>query len=148
MKVLVVGGAGYIGSTVAILLQAAGHDVVAFDDLSNGHRGAVPAGVPLIRGSTGEADALDALFRDHAVDVVMHFAASIEAGESMKSPDRYFRNNTANTLTLIEAMLRHKVNRLVFSSTAALFGTPDQVPITEDAPKRPTNAYGESKLQV
>ena len=148
MNVLVVGGAGYIGSTVVVLLQAAGHRVVVYDDLSNGHRGAVPAAVPLIVGSTGDAALLDRVFGENAVDVVMHFAASIEAGESMKVPDRYFRNNTANTLTLVEAMLRHDVKRLVFSSTAALFGTPEEVPITEDAPKRPTNAYGESKLLV
>src|SRR6476646_5381364 len=105
MKVLVVGGAGYIGSTVAVLLHAAGHHVVVYDDLSNGHRSAVPAEVPLVVGSTGDPASLDRVFDEHGVEVVMHFAASIEAGESMKVPDRYFRNNTANTLTLLEAML-------------------------------------------
>jgi UDP-glucose 4-epimerase len=148
MRVLVVGGAGYIGSTVIGELLKVGHSVVAFDNLSNGHREAVPAGVPLVVGDIGDAAALDALFQAHPVDVVMHFAALIEAGESMKVPERFFRNNTANTLTLLEAMLRHGVGRIVFSSTAALFGNPDSVPIPEDAPLRPTNAYGESKLLV
>jgi UDP-glucose 4-epimerase len=148
MNILVVGGAGYIGSTVAAQLVAAGHCVVVFDDLSHGHRQAVPAAAELIVGDVGDAAALDAVFAGRAIDVVMHFAALIEAGESMKVPERYFRTNTAGTLTLLEAMLRHKVLRLVFSSTAALFGNPERVPIEEGDRLLPTNAYGASKLLV
>ncbi|MTJ82205.1 MAG: UDP-glucose 4-epimerase GalE [Telmatospirillum sp.] len=148
MRVLVGGGAGYIGSTVIGELLAAGHSVIAFDNLSNGHREAVPAGVPLVVGDISNVRDLDSLFQAHPVDAVMHFAALIEAGESMKAPERFFRHNTAYTLTLLEAMLRHGVTRMVFSSTAALFGNPDSTPIAEDAPLRPTNAYGESKLLV
>jgi UDP-glucose 4-epimerase len=148
MRVLVVGGAGYIGSTVVGKLVTAGHSVIVFDNLRHGHRQAIPAGVPLVEGELGDEEALDRLFISHPVDVVMHFAALIEAGESMLSPELFFRNNTAYSLTLFEAMLRHGVKRLVFSSTAALFGNPDSVPITEEAPLHPTNAYGESKLLV
>lgn len=148
MKVLVVGGAGYIGSTVIVELLKAGHQVVAFDNLSHGYHQAIPAGVPLIVGDIADAAALDQVFQTHSIDAVMHFAALIEAGESMKVPERFFRNNTANTLTLVEAMLRHGVMRLVFSSTAALFGDPESLPIGEEATLRPTNAYGESKLLV
>jgi UDP-glucose 4-epimerase len=148
MKVLVVGGAGYIGSTVITLLLKDGHKVVAFDNLSHGHPEAIPMGVPLVVGDIGNAEALDALFKRTSIDVVMHFAALIEAGESMKVPEQFFRNNTAYSLTLLEAMLRNGVNRLVFSSTAAVFGNPDTIPIAEDALLRPINAYGESKLMV
>ena len=148
MNVLVVGGAGYIGSTVAAQLVQAGHSVTVFDNLSNGHREAVPAAARLVVGDVGDAAALDAVFAPGGFEVVMHFAALIEAGESMKVPARFFRNNTASTLTLIEAMLRHKVGKLVFSSTAALFGNPERVPIVEDDRLLPTNAYGASKLLV
>ncbi len=148
MNVLVVGGAGYIGSTVAAQLVAAGHRVVVFDDLSHGHRQAVPAEAELVVGDVGDAAALDAVFAGRAFDGVMHFAALIEAGESMKVPERFFRTNSAGTLTLLEAMLRHDVLRLVFSSTAALYGNPERVPIAEDDRLAPTNAYGASKLLV
>jgi len=146
MNVLVVGGAGYIGSATVARLRHDSHGVVVFDDLSNGHREAVPEGVPLVIGDVGDAAALDEVFRRHPVDLVMHFAALIEAGESMKMPERFFRTNTVGTLTLLQAMLRHGVQRFVFSSTAALFGNPDQVPIDETHALHPTNAYGESKL--
>ncbi len=148
MDVLVVGGAGYIGSTVAAQLLQAGRGVVVLDDLSRGHRRAVPPGAELVAADVGDAAALDAVFASRRFDVVMHFAALIEAGKSMKVPERYFRNNTANTLTLLQAMLRHGVGRLVFSSTAALFGNPERVPVAEDDRQLPTNAYGESKLLV
>jgi len=144
--VLVVGGAGYIGSAVTEALRTAGHTPIVFDNFSHGHRGAVPPGVPLIVGDVGVPSDLDAAFARHRIDLVMHFAALIEAGESMRVPERYFRNNSAGTLTLLEAMLRHQVKRIVFSSTAALYGNPERVPIDEDAVQRPTNAYGESKL--
>jgi UDP-glucose 4-epimerase len=146
MTILVVGGAGYIGSAVTAALLAAGHTPIVFDNLSHGHRRAVPAGVPLIEGDVGAAADLDRAFAHASIDVVMHLAAMIEAGESMRVPERYFRNNATGTLSLLEAMLRHGVNRIVFSSTAALYGNPERVPIEEDAALRPTNAYGESKF--
>ena len=148
MKVLVTGGAGYIGSVVAEELLQAGHQVVVFDNLSRGHRQAVPKNAELIVGDLADRAALDQLFGSRAIDAVMHFAALIEAGESMKAPETFFRNNTANALTLLEAMLAAGVKRFVFSSTAALFGNPERTPIEEDDLLRPTNAYGESKLLV
>ena len=148
MKVLVTGGAGYIGSVVAEKLLHAGHQVVAFDNLSRGHRQAVPKDAELVVGDLAARGSVDQLFRSHAIDAVMHFAALIEAGESMKAPEEFFRNNTANALTLLEAMLAAGVKRFVFSSTAALYGNPERTPIAEDDPLRPTNAYGESKLLV
>ena len=148
MKVLVTGGAGYIGSVVAEELLQAGHQVVVFDNLSRGHRQAVPKNAELIVGDLADRAALDQLFGSRAIYAVMHFAALIEAGESMKAPETFFRNNTANALTLLEAMLAAGVKRFVFSSTAALFGNPERTPIEEDDLLRPTNAYGESKLLV
>ena len=148
MKVLVTGGAGYIGSVVAEELLQAGHQVVVFDNLSRGHREAVPKNAELIVGELADRDHLDQVFRLRAIDAVMHFAALIEAGESMKAPEEFFRNNTANALTLLEAMLAAGVKHFVFSSTAALYGNPERTPIAEDDPLRPTNAYGESKLLV
>jgi UDP-glucose 4-epimerase len=148
MRVLVTGGAGYIGSVVAGELLQAGYEVVVFDNLSHGYRQAVPKGADFVVGDLADRADLDRLFRSHTIDAVMHFAALIEAGESMKTPELFFRNNTANALTLIEAMLAAGVKRLVFSSTAALFGNPERTPIEEDDPVRPTNAYGESKLLV
>jgi UDP-glucose 4-epimerase len=148
VKVLVVGGAGYIGSVVAAGLIDAGHSVTVFDNMSRGHIEAVPAAARLITGDLEDRPALERLFDAGSFDAVLHFAALIEAGESMKVPERYFRNNTANTLNLLEAMLSHGVGRLVFSSTAALYGNPVRVPIEEDDVLAPTNAYGESKLLV
>ena len=148
MRVLVTGGAGYIGSVVADELLQAGHQVVVFDNLIHGHRQAVPKNADLVVGELADRAALDRLLRPPAVDAVMHFAALIEAGESMKAPEEFFRNNTANTLTLLEAMLAAGIKRFVFSSTAALFGNPERTPIEENDPLHPTNAYGESKLLV
>jgi UDP-glucose 4-epimerase len=148
MNVLVTGGAGYIGSVVAAELLKAGHRVLVYDDLSRGHRRAAPKGAELIVADTADRAALDRVFMTHQVDAVMHFAALIEAGESMKNPAAFFRNNTANALTLLEAMLAHGVKKFVFSSTAALFGDPERSPIEDDDPLRPTNVYGESKLMV
>lgn len=146
MRVLVTGGAGYIGSVVADDLLQAGHDVVVFDNLSRGHRQAVPRNAELVVGDLADRDCLQPLLQSRSIDAVMHFAALIEAGESMKAPEQFFRNNTANALTLIEAMLASGVRHFVFSSTAALYGNPERTPIEEDDPLRPTNAYGESKL--
>jgi UDP-glucose 4-epimerase len=148
MRVLVTGGAGYIGSVVTDELLQAGHQVVVFDNLIHGHRQAVPKNADLVVGELADRAALDRLLRPPAVDAVMHFAALIEAGESMKAPEEFFRNNTANTLTLLEAMLAAGIKRFVFSSTAALFGNPERTPIEENDPLHPTNAYGESKLLV
>lgn len=146
--ILVTGGAGYVGSAVSDALLRAGHRVVIYDNLSRGHREAVPAGAALVVGDLADRGALDRVFAAHPFDAVMHFAAHIEAGESMQVPEKYFRNNTANTLSLLEAMLEHGVRRLVFSSTAALYGDPQRIPIAEDDRLEPTNAYGESKLLV
>ncbi len=148
MKVLVTGGAGYIGSVVADELLQAEHQVVVFDNLSRGHRQAVPKNAELIVGELADRAHLDQVFRLRAIDAVMHFAALIEAGESMKAPEAFFRNNTANALTLLEATLAAGVKRFVFSSTAALYGNPERTPIEEDDHIHPTNAYGESKLLV
>ena len=147
MRILVTGGAGYIGGTVAQLLLDKGHNVTVYDNLCRGHRTLVPSGAEFVEGDLADRARLERLLRT-GVDGVMHFAALIEAGESMKKPEIYFRNNSASTLTLLEAMLASGVSRLVFSSTAAVYGEPESTPIREDAPLRPTNAYGESKLLV
>ena len=147
-RILVAGGAGYIGSVVVARLLARGYEPVVYDDLSHGHRAALPTGAQLIEGDIGDRAALDRAFSEIRPQAVMHFAAFIEAGESMQRPEKYFRNNTASALTLLEAVLAHKVPRFVFSSTAALYGTPDKTPIEETAPLHPANAYGESKLLV
>jgi len=144
--ILVTGGAGYIGSVVVAQLLARGYDAVVFDDLSHGHRAALSPSAKLIVGNIADRAALDRVLVQFEPRAVMHFAAFIEAGESMRHPETFFRNNTANTLTLLEALLAHNVNRFVFSSTAALYGTPKKTPIEETALLQPTNAYGESKL--
>jgi len=148
MTVLVTGGAGYIGSVITAELLRAGHKAVVYDNLSNGHASAVSAGAEFVAGDIADADKLAGVIRANTVDSVIHCAALIEAGESMKVPERFFRNNTANTLTLLETMLANGVKRFVFSSTAALYGEPENTPIRETDPLRPTNAYGESKLLV
>jgi UDP-glucose 4-epimerase len=153
MKILVSGGAGYIGSTVAGLLSEKGHKAVVFDNLSHGRRDLLPAGVEFVEGELADRPAIENLFiaakeQKQPFDGVLHLAALIEAGESMVHPEKFFRNNTASTLALLEAMLAHGPRRLVFSSTAAVYGEPESVPIQEDARLLPTNAYGESKLLV
>jgi UDP-glucose 4-epimerase len=148
LNILVTGGAGYIGGTVALRLLSGGHNVLIYDNFCHGHRDLVPAGARLIEGDLADRERLESILRDEKVDGVMHFAALIEAGESMKHPEVYFRNNTASTLSLLEAMLAAGVERLVFSSTAAVYGEPKSTPIEEDATLAPTNAYGESKLLV
>ena len=148
LKILITGGAGYIGSVVTADLVEAGNEVVVYDNLSSGNEGAVPKGARLVTGELSDRELLGSVIREHKIAGVMHFAASIEAGESMKVPERFFRNNTANTLTLPETMVEGGVGRLVFSSTAALYGNPERTPIEEDDALNPTNAYGESKLLV
>ena len=153
MKIMVTGGAGYIGGTVAELLVQNGHKALIFDNLSHGRRDLLPAGAEFVEGDIADRQALERIFiaakeNGQPFDGVLHFAALIEAGDSMKWPEAFFRNNTASTLSLLEAMLAHGPRRLVFSSTAAVYGEPESVPITEDARLKPENAYGESKLLV
>ena len=148
MKILVTGGAGYIGGTVTQLLLDRGHTVVVYDNLCHSRSSMAPAGATLIEGDVADNKKLDQLFADGSFAGVMHFAALIEAGESMQKPELYFRNNTMATLTLLEAMVKSNLKRLVFSSTAAVYGEPVSTPIMEDAALLPTNAYGESKLLV
>ncbi len=153
MKILVTGGAGYIGSTVAELLVNRGYKVVILDNLCHAHREALPAGIPFVEASLADRERVESVFRaateaDEPFDGVIHFAALIEAGESMQKPELYFRNNTSETLSLLEAMIACGPRRLVFSSTAAVYGEPETVPIPESARLQPTNAYGESKLLV
>jgi len=147
LRILVTGGVGYIGGTVARALAQQGHDVVVYDNLCHATRALLPAGVKFVQGDVADRSGLEKLLSS-GFDGVMHFAALIEAGESMLKPELYFRNNTAATLSLLEAMISTGVHRLVFSSTAAVYGEPDVTPIPEDAPLRPTNPYGESKLLV
>ena len=148
MKTLVTGGAGYIGGTVVRQLLQAGHSVTVYDNLGHGKRENVPTSVPLIVGDIADAEKLNTLFAKEKFDAVLHFAALIEAGESMVYPERFFANNTAATLTLLTCMAAHNIPRLVFSSTAAVYGNPESSPIPETAKLAPTNAYGESKLLV
>jgi len=148
LKVLVTGGAGYIGSVVTAELIARGHHVFVYDNLSHGFRAAVPKKIDLIVGDIADRTNLTRVITTCGIEAIMHFAALIEAGESMKAPERFFRNNTANTLSLLEVMLETGVKKFVFSSTAALYGEAENAPISETDPLRPTNAYGESKLLV
>jgi UDP-glucose 4-epimerase len=147
LKILVTGGAGYIGGTVAAILLSRGHSVTVYDNLCHAQRSMVPPGADFVEGDIADRVRLEQLLGS-GFDGVLHFAALIEAGESMVKPEIYFRNNSAATLSLLEAMLVTGVRRLVFSSTAAVYGEPESTPIREDAPLRPTNAYGESKLLV
>jgi len=147
MRLLVTGGAGYIGSVVAAQLLAAGHEVVVLDDLSTGHADAVPEGADFVGASLLDAPALGRLLGT-GFDGILHFAAKSLVGESVEHPERYWRNNVAGTMELLEAMVAASVPRLVFSSTAAVYGEPERTPIPEDDPTRPTSAYGASKLAV
>lgn len=148
MRVLVTGGAGYIGSHAVDLLAREGHDPTVLDSLETGHREAVHPSATFIQGDCGDAALLDRVFGGTRFDAVMHFAAYIEAAESMVHPGRFFVNNTARSLILADRMTAHGVNKLIFSSTAAIYGNPEYTPIDEDHPKAPTNAYGYAKLLV
>jgi UDP-glucose 4-epimerase len=147
VKLLVTGGAGYIGSIVARLLLSQGHEVVVLDNLQHGHRDAVPADARLVVADLRDWEALEAAV-DREFDAVLHFAALALVGESGTHPERYYRTNIGGSLNLLEAMRAAGVERLVFSSTCAVYGQPEEVPIPETAPTRPTNAYGRSKLAV
>ncbi len=146
-KILVTGGAGYIGSHTRFFLQKHGHAVVVVDNLSRGHRDAAPSDILRVA-DIRETDKLAQLLADERVDAVIHFAAYISVGESTKIPEMYFTNNVGGSLSLFNAMLRVGVKRVVFSSTAAAYGVPKRVPITEDEPYAPINPYGESKVMV
>ena len=147
-KILVAGGAGFIGSHTVIALNEAGHNIVVLDDLSNGHADSVLAGT-LVEGELADAAKLDRVFNDHSIDAVIHFAAFIEAGESVKSPMTFYDNNVGGSLSLLQAMVRHGVRNIVFSSTAAVYGQRDDLDLlSEDTAKQPINPYGHSKWMV
>lgn len=145
--ILVVGGAGYIGSHMVKRLARAGFDVLTLDNLSTGHRDAVLAGA-FVLADLADRRALDALFSSHRVEAVMHFASFIQVGESVRDPAKYYGNNVAHTLNLLDAMVRHGVLRFIFSSSAAVYGDPVAVPIPETHPKAPINPYGRSKWMI
>lgn len=147
MRILVIGGAGYVGSHAVRHLTRAGHEVWVYDNLSFGHRGAAPAG-RLIEGDLLDQPALEAALRAHSIEAVMHFAAFALVGESVSHPDRYYRNNVLGSLCVLEAMRAAGVWRIVFSSTTATYGAPKTIPITEDEAQLPINPYGFTKLVV
>lgn len=147
MNVLVTGGAGYIGSHTVRMLREQGYGVIVLDSMEFGHRAAI-GDVPLIEGAIQDARLLDQIFAEHSIGAVVHFAAYKSVAESMAEPQRYFLNNVHGTLTLLESMRRAQVRQIVFSSTAAVYGTPAQLPITEASEPRPENPYGESKRMV
>jgi UDP-glucose 4-epimerase len=148
MKLLVIGGAGYIGSATAQLLLEAGHGVVVMDNLTMGHREAVPDGAAFAKADLLDAAGTLKVLKKHKPDGVLHFAASSLVGESMKDPGKYFRNNVCGAVNLMEAMRETATRLIIFSSTAATYGEPKEMPITEQTPTVPTNPYGESKLMI
>jgi UDP-glucose 4-epimerase len=145
MRVLVTGGAGYVGSVSVEALAAAGNDVVVLDDLSTGHPAAVTEGARLVAGSYGDQRAMTALLRDERIEAILHCAARSLVPESIRDPARYYRDNVAGGIALLEAARAAGTNRVVFSSTAAVYGVPESAHVTEDAPLRPINPYGETK---
>ncbi len=146
MRVMVTGGAGYIGGVVVQELLADGQEVVVYDNLTKGHRAAVSPGAELVEGDLADGDLLACTLRDRGIECVVHMASFIEAGESVVNPAKYFRNNIMYCINLLEAMVATGVSRFVFSSSAAVYGDPGRIPIEEDAPVHPTNPYGETKL--
>jgi UDP-glucose-4-epimerase GalE len=147
MRILVTGGAGYIGSHAVRRFLSRGHDVWVYDNLSMGHRQAVPADRLLV-GDLAESDRLDQVLIARRIEAVVHFAAFAFVGESVRAPGKYYQNNLVNSLNLLEALRRHDIRRFVFSSTCATYGVPERVPITEDEPQQPINPYGNTKLAV
>lgn len=147
MRILVAGGAGYIGSNMTAMLKEMGHEPIVFDNLSRGHRGAV-AGGSFIEGDLCDFGLLVQTLKRHKIEAVMHFAALIEVAESVQEPLRYYHNNVCNTQNLLRAMESADVDKFVFSSSAAVYGMPAEIPITEDCPKQPINPYGQTKLAV
>ena len=147
MHVLVTGGAGYVGSATAAYFLSAGHQVTIYDSLVKGHRTAIPKGAAFVQGDLADSGALDVLFQTHAFDAVAHFAAFIEAGESMKMPGKYFQNNVSNSQRLLDVMLRHDVKRFIFSSSAGIYASKN-APLSEEDPTGPASVYGETKLMI
>ena len=147
-RVVVTGGAGYIGSHAVRALVEAGHAVAVLDDLSAGHVESLPAGVPLVRAAIHDHDAVTKLLVEHRADAVMHFAAWLKVGESVEKPVEYYQNNVVGTLAVLAAMRDAGVKRFIFSSTCAVYGEPASVPIVESLDTKPINAYGESKLTI
>jgi UDP-glucose 4-epimerase len=147
MRILVAGGAGYIGSNMVACLAAEGHQPIIYDNLSKGHTAAIK-GCEFVKGDLADFNLLTATLKKHKIEAVMHFAAFIEAGESVTNPLKYYQNNVSNTQTLLSAMESTGVGKFVFSSTAAVYGMPDKQPITEETSKNPINPYGETKLAV
>ena len=145
MRILVTGGAGYVGSVSVEHFLAAGHDVVVLDDLTTGHRSSVPKEARLETASYGDADTMVELLGNARIDAILHCAARSLVGESIQNPAKYYRDNVAGGIALLEAARQTGVNRIVFSSTAAVYGAPEEIPITEDSPLRPINPYGETK---
>jgi len=148
LRVLVVGGAGYIGSVTVAELLSSGHEVTVLDNLSTGHRQAVSPGAELVVAPLEDGERLDSVFRERRPEAVVYYGGFIAAGESMEQPGRYFANNIIGVIILLNAMAAHSVRRFVFSSSAAVYGDPDSVPIDEDAAIRPANPYGETKVAV
>lgn len=148
MKILVTGGAGYIGSQMVRQLFEKNHKVVVLDNLKEGHRKALPSTIPLITGDVNDQNCLSKLFSENRFDAVMHFAGVISMKESTENPYKYFFTNTFGALNLFEAMVKAGILKLIFSSTAGVYGNPDSLPIKEESPKIPTNPYGEAKLMV
>lgn len=148
MRVLVTGGAGYIGSVIVEELVKAGHAPVVYDSFVRGHRAAVIDGVPVVEGDVNDTALVAQTLKQYDVEAVIHMAALIEVAESVANPERFFANNVGGSVSVLNAMVECGVKRLVFSSTAALYGDPERLPITEDEPTKPTNPYGESKLAV
>lgn len=148
MRALVTGGAGYIGSHMALVLLRAGHEVVVVDDLSSGHRDAVPAGATFVEASVADRIRMGEVLRRHGVDAILHFAARIQVGESVRDPRLYYQGNVAASIALLESALDAQVGRFVLSSTAAVYGDPVRVPIDEDHPTAPINPYGDTKLAI
>lgn len=148
MKVLVTGGAGYIGSHTVYQLLAEGHDVVVYDNLSKGHEKAVPAEVLFVQGDLRDGPLLSQVLRTQEIEAVVHFAADSLVGESMTQPSKYYHNNVVATLALLDTMRECSVNKIVFSSTAAVYGEPEECPIREDMATQPTNVYGRTKLVI
>ncbi len=146
MHILVTGAAGYIGSIVTEVLMDQGHSVVAFDNLQAGHREAVHPGAEFVQADLADQEALNQVFREHSLDAVVHMAAEALVSVSMSNPRRFFSTNVRGGMNLLDAMLSHRVQRIIFSSTAAVYGEPSEVPVSEDALLRPINSYGESKL--
>ena len=146
MSILVCGGAGYIGSHTVHQLVEKGEDVVIVDNLQTGHMGAVNPKAKFYKGDIREAEVLDRIFTENKIDAVVHFAANSLVGESMTNPLKYFNNNVYGMQVLLEAMVRHGIDKIVFSSTAATYGEPERIPIMEDDRTEPTNPYGQSKL--